>query len=169
VSDPVGPEPGTLRRVFGSGPAGAAASVALLLAAAWLQARMQWPAMGLSHGLRLGVLALGTLAAVATIAWSVRSLPVETRGRQLCTRGPFAWVRHPLYAAFLVFFCPAFAVYLDQPAYLAWAVALHPLWHGIIRGEERLMEERFGGEWRRYAARTGRFVPRRLRRAGETA
>ena len=168
MSDAAGPEPGPLRRIFGSGPAGAAASVVLLLAVGWLQARMQWPTLGLPRVFRISVLTLGTLATIATVVWSVRSLPVETRGRRLCTRGAFAWVRHPLYGAFLLFFCPALAVFLDHAVYLGWAAALHPLWHAIIRGEERLMEDRFGGQWQRYAARTGRFVPRLRHRPGET-
>ena len=154
------PRAAAYRRVFGSGPAGTLASLALLALAAWLERRLGWPGLGLPGALRLAILAAGTAATVAVVAWSVRALPVETRGRALCTRGPFARVRHPLYAAFLVFFCPAFALWLDHAVYLAWAAALHPLWHVVIRGEEQRMEARFGDAWRRYAAVTPRFVPR---------
>jgi protein-S-isoprenylcysteine O-methyltransferase Ste14 len=157
---PGGIEPGAVRRIFGSGPAGTLASIALLLVAAFLQRRLDWPGLGLPHGLRLSVLSAGILATIVLVAWSVRSLPVDSRGRELCTSGPFARLRHPLYAAFLLFFCPALAIYLDHGVYIAWAVALHPVWHAVIRGEEALMASQFGDEWHRYAARTGRFIPR---------
>lgn len=151
---------GSYRRVFGSGPVGTAASLALLGIAAWLQDRFDWPGLGLPPALRWGVLLAGVVATVALVAWSVKSLPVESRGRSLCTSGAFERLRHPLYAAFLLFFCPALAIWLDHVVYLFWAIALHPLWHLIVAAEERMMEERFGETWRRYAARTGRFVPR---------
>ena len=160
MSQAAGPEPGTRQRIFGSGPAGTVVSLALLMAAAWLEGRLGWPALGLPLGLRLAVLCAGALATIGLVWWSVRSLPVETRGRRLCTTGAFARLRHPLYSAFLVFFCPAFALFLDHAVYLAWAIGLHPVWHLMIRPEEDLMASRFGDEWRRYAARTGRFVPR---------
>jgi protein-S-isoprenylcysteine O-methyltransferase Ste14 len=152
--------PGSYARIFGSGPLGAAASVALLAAAAWVAGRTPALALGLEPGLRVAVVAAGAVAAVALIVWSVRALPVGTRGRELVTAGPFRRVRHPLYAAFLSLFNPALGVALDHPAYLLWALALHPLWHRLIRPEEILMIGLFGDEYRRYAARTGRFLPR---------
>ena len=153
-------KPGSYARIFGSGPPGAAASIALLAVAAWVAGRTPALAFDLGAGLRIAVVAVGAIAAVTLIAWSVRALPVGQRGRELVTTGPFQWVRHPLYAAFLSLFNPALAVALDHPAYLVWALALHPLWHRLIQPEERLMLGQFGDEYRRYAARTGRFLPR---------
>lgn len=147
-------------RIFGAGPAGTAASLALLAAAVAVAARTPGLAFGLPAGLRLGVAAAGAVAAAAVVLWSVRSLPVGDRGRRLAVDGPFRWVRHPLYAAFLSLFNPALAVALDHPAYLVWAGALHPLWHALIRPEERLLQALFGEPYRAYAARTGRFFPR---------
>lgn len=159
-------KPGSYARIFGSGPRGAAASVALLAAAAWVAGRTPALAFGLGAGTRIAVVTAGAAAAVGLIAWSVRALPVGTRGRELVTAGPFQWVRHPLYAAFLSLLNPALAVALDHPAYLVWALALHPLWHRLIQPEETLMAGLFGDEYRRYAARTGRFLPRPGRRPG---
>jgi protein-S-isoprenylcysteine O-methyltransferase Ste14 len=65
-----------------------------------------------------------------------------------------------LYAAFLLFICPAWAIFQDHWLYLAWAGLLHPLWHWNIRGEEKLMRDAFGEDYDRYCAVTGRFVPR---------
>jgi protein-S-isoprenylcysteine O-methyltransferase Ste14 len=160
--------PGSYTRIFGSGPVGTVASLALLAVAVWAAGRTPGLALGLPAGLRVVVVALGTLAAVAVIVWSVRSLPVSARGRRLATDGAFHWVRHPLYAAFLSLFNPALALALDHPAYLLWAAALHPLWHRLIRPEETLLEDLFGDDYRRYAAATGRFLPRAgaFRRAG---
>jgi protein-S-isoprenylcysteine O-methyltransferase Ste14 len=153
-------KPGDYARIFGAGPAGTVASLALLALAAWVAARTPALAFGLPAGWRWAVAVAGAVGAIAVVVWSVRALPVGDRGRQLATDGPFRRVRHPLYAAFLSLFNPALALALDHPAYLAWALALHPLWHLLIRPEERLLAAQFGQDYARYAAVTGRFFPR---------
>jgi len=42
----------------------------------------------------------------------------------------------------------------------ALSLLLHPIWHVLARREEKIVMDAFGDEYRRYAARTGRFVPR---------
>ena len=147
-------------RIFGAGPGGAAASIALLAGAAVVAARTPELGFHLAAVSRWTIVLAGAFAGAAIIVWSVRSLPVGDRGLSFCISGPFYWVRHPLYAAFLSVFNPALAIALDHPAYLAWAFILHPLWHVLIRPEERLLEEYFGGDYRIYASHTGRFIPR---------
>lgn len=148
-------------RVFGVGPLGAAVSL-LLLWTAWMAAgQMPEYAFALPVLLRWGVLGVGLLGGLTVIVWSVRSLPVAHRGRTLCRDGVFAWVRHPLYAAFLSLINPALAIFLAHPAYLVWAVILHPLWHAIIVYEEALMRQRFGAGYDDYASATGRFFPKK--------
>ena len=148
------------QRVFGSGPLGTVISIGLLAGAAWLAPRSGLAPFGLPLSLRVSLLTTASVIAVLLITWSVRSLSVEHRGRRLCTSGPFRWIRHPLYAAFLTVFNPALALYLDHVVYLLWALLLHPLWHWVIVPEENLMQRRFGDEYRRYCDQTGRFVPR---------
>ena len=87
-------------------------------------------------------------------------MPATERGNKLSTRGAFKYVRHPLYAAFLSIFDFGLAVYLNSYVYIAWAILLHPVWHYVIRYEERLMVNIFGQVYVDYQARTGRFFPR---------
>jgi protein-S-isoprenylcysteine O-methyltransferase Ste14 len=148
------------QRVFGIGPVGTLISLVLLGMAAGLRELLHLPSLGLSFSLRLAVLVIASCGTVAIVVWSVRSLPVDSRGRELCTRGAFRVFRHPLYAAFLSVFNFGFALYLNHSVYLLWAVALHPLWHWLVRREERLMVSGFGEQYEQYAERTGRFFPR---------
>jgi len=41
-----------------------------------------------------------------------------------------------------------------------WAALLHPVWHYIIRYEEKLMIDIFGEDYKNYQQITGRFFPR---------
>jgi protein-S-isoprenylcysteine O-methyltransferase Ste14 len=103
---------------------------------------------------------VGAAGAFLLVWWSLRTLKPKDRGQYVCTRGPFRYVRHPLYASFLSWFNFGLAIYLGHWAFMAWAVSLHPLWHWVIRKEEKDMQAQFGDEWVDYASRTGRFVPR---------
>jgi len=90
-------------------------------------------------------------------AWVLRNWWVKS---QLCTTGPFRWFRHPMYAAWLTFLSPGVAVYRNSWVLLLWVMSLHPVWHLLVVGEEKMMSGRFHEEYRAYAERTGRFVPR---------
>ncbi len=105
------------------------------------------------------IFAVSILLTLFIIVWSVRSLPTADRGNKLCTSGAFRYVRHPLYAAFLSVFNFGLAVYLSNFIFIIWAVLLHPIWHYIIKYEERLMVDIFGDEYVVYQKKTGRFFP----------
>lgn len=151
-----------LQRVFGVGPFGSVLSIGLLFTAVLLAWTTPGGWMGISEDTKVVALNVGVAGAVVLVWWSIRTLRPSERGQVLCTAGPFRYVRHPLYASFLSWFDFGFAIYLGHWAFVAWAIALHPVWHWVIRKEERVMEDQFGQAWRDYAARTGRFFPRIL-------
>ena len=43
---------------------------------------------------------------------------------------------------------------------VCWLVALHLVWHQFVGREEKMMANLFGDDYREYADRTGRFIPR---------
>lgn len=147
-------------KIFGSGPVGLAGSLVLLLAAIWLNRRIDLPPISGSRLVRGSIFIGSIVATVALVAWSLKSLPAHDRGNRLCTGGAFKYVRHPLYAAFLSVFNFGLAIYLDSYVFVLWAVLLHPLWHWAVRYEERLMSEIFKNEYAEYQKRTGRFFPK---------
>jgi len=148
------------QRIFGTGPRGLALSLATL-ATAW--AVTAFVDVGPIHGhdgLGLGILLVSMVVTSAGVVWSLKSLPLDSRGRDLITKGAFRYVRHPLYASFLLSFDFGLAAYLDHWIYVFWALAQFPLWHANVAGEERLMHKKFGAAYAAYAARTGRFAPK---------
>jgi protein-S-isoprenylcysteine O-methyltransferase Ste14 len=90
--------------------------------------------------------------------WSV-TLEIREQHR-LVTQGIYRHVRHPMYAAFWMW---ALAQTLLLPNWIAGPAGLvgfGTLFFVRVGREERLMEETFGEDYRRYVARTGRIVPR---------
>ncbi len=82
-----------------------------------------------------------------------------TQGHRLVTGGPYALVRHPLYAGM---FAWAVAVMLLTANWIFAAVCVlsiaGTLWR--IPKEEQMMIEAFGDEYTTYMRRTGRLIPR---------
>lgn len=150
----------TYQRLFGTGPRGLAISLLLLGGTVGLVRAVGPRPMHDSRAVGASALAIGVVLTVLLVVWSVRSLPVEDRGTRLTVGGAFRWFRHPLYAAFLLFFDFGLALFLDDWHYVAWAALQHPVWHLNVRGEEALMRDAFPADYPAYCAKTGRFFPR---------
>jgi protein-S-isoprenylcysteine O-methyltransferase Ste14 len=86
-------------------------------------------------------------------------MDVTSRQTALFTDGPFNRIRHPIYAfSILMMLCSA--VVLPTPPMLAIALLHVLLMHMKARNEEAHLAAVHGEDYARYAARTGRFVPR---------
>jgi protein-S-isoprenylcysteine O-methyltransferase Ste14 len=107
-----------------------------------------------------GLVAAGELLRL----WGVRYIGTISRTRSdrlgpLVDRGPFAYVRNPLYLGNIALWV-GFAV----SAGLLWVAPLLALllafeYHAIVRWEEGLLESRIGAAYREYTARVPRWVP----------
>ena len=89
-------------------------------------------------------------------AWKI--LHAAQRERRLAKTGLYARMRHPQYVGFVLIM---FGFLLQWPTLLT--VVMFPIlvfmYGYLARKEEADMELQFGDEYRRYAARTPRFVP----------
>ena len=137
-------------------------SVALyLLRPRW----MRWAQLPLPRRLRW----LGALLAALTVPlfqWMFRSIGTNIsptvairREHQLVVKGPYRWVRHPLYSLGTLFVLSLALLAANWFIALAGAIAFPILMARLPKEEEKLLE-RFGDEYREYMARTGRLFPR---------
>jgi protein-S-isoprenylcysteine O-methyltransferase Ste14 len=80
-------------------------------------------------------------------------------GHELATGGPFALVRHPIYAGMNLL---AIGTAIWIPDLLCWIATALMILGSDLRGraEEHVLRETFGAEYERYCARTRRFIPR---------
>ena len=94
-------------------------------------------------------------------AWRV--LYHAQRTRRLASAGPYARIRHPQYAAFVVIM---FGFLLQWPTLLTLIMfpILVAMYVRLARGEERWALQEFGDQYRSYCARTPAFLPSLKRR-----
>ncbi len=150
----------TYERLFGSGPRGALIGTVLFIAAYLLEDIMALSNIVDSNIIKYTVFTTFTLLGIVIAIWSVRSLSIKQRGRQLVTTGAFRYFRHPLYAAFASFINIGFSFLLNNWVYLLWTGIMFPVWTLNVKQEERLMRNHFGKEYDDYCARTWRFFPK---------
>ena len=106
------------------------------------------------------VMILAGLVLLGVAWWFL--LRARRRGR-LATRGPYALVRHPQYVAFVVVMA---GFLLQWPTLLTLAMfpVLVAMYGRLARKEEAEIAAQFGEEYRTYALRTPRYLPRLGRR-----
>jgi protein-S-isoprenylcysteine O-methyltransferase Ste14 len=112
-------------------------------------------------GIVLGIISNGLLI------WTVYSLGENLsaslsirEGHSLVVTGPYRFVRHPLYSCGILLFT---ALMLVSDSWIIGAAGIgFQLYIMIFRidTEEAMMIKAFGDEYRRYMARTGRFMPK---------
>jgi protein-S-isoprenylcysteine O-methyltransferase Ste14 len=121
--------------------------------------------------LAVAAVATVTAAAVGLIAFALLTLGADwnatadlAAGHRLVTRGPYRWVRHPIYTGMLGLLGVTVAVATRWPAAAA-AVLLYLAGTALrVREEERGLASRHGATWDDYRRRVPAVVPRLWRR-----
>jgi protein-S-isoprenylcysteine O-methyltransferase Ste14 len=90
-------------------------------------------------------------------SWRMSVTPGEKT--ELVTTGPYAHVRHPIYALSMLLMLCTLLVVPTAPV-LAMAAVHLTLMLLKARNEERFLASMHGAAYQRYCRRTGRFVPR---------
>lgn len=89
--------------------------------------------------------------------WSV-SLQLKN-AHQLVTTGIYRHVRHPMYSAFWLMASAQLLLLPNWVAGPAGLVGFGTLFFSRLHPEEKMMEQAFGSEYRRYRERTKRVIP----------
>ena len=137
-------------------------------------ARMAWSAVPLPVWVRWsGVAMVGATSVL--LWWTLHSLGanltdtvVTRKVHTLVVNGPYQWVRHPFYDAVALLLLGVSLVAANW-FMLAAGATVFTLLAVRARIEERMLLARFGNDYRRYMARTNRFLPRLRRRTGDGA
>ncbi len=126
---------------------------------------MAWSAVSLPAWVRWLGVGVGVMTG-SLLIWTMRTLGknltdtvVTRKEHELVTGGPYRFVRHPFYCAFIL------AVLANSIVSANWFLLLTGVsaWLVIVfrtNKEEENLIARFGNDYRSYMQRTGRFFPR---------
>lgn len=156
-------EEGWASRIAGVlGLTGFAAIVVYAIDPNWLS----WASLSLPVWLRWTGVATA-LGGFALLQWAQNTLgknwsdtPRMIREQSLVTSGPYRFIRHPIYTAFLLILGSTLLISANWLIGLAWISMTILEVASRIGFEERLMLEYFGDQYLEYSKKTGRLLPK---------
>ena len=77
----------------------------------------------------------------------------------LAISGVFSLSRNPMYAAFIVFFVPAIALFVNDMSILVVSLAMYIAFKYRIRKEEEYLLKEFGDTFKQYAKEVPQLIP----------
>ncbi len=116
---------------------------------------MIWPPPTVGAAMALLFLAGGLIVFVAGLL----RLNSAWREDRLETEGIYAWVRHPIYSAFILFLIPAVVLLSRHVLCLTIPFFMYIVFRILIAREEAYLAERFGDEYLKWRRRTSAVLP----------
>ncbi|MHA1232775.1 MAG: methyltransferase family protein [Candidatus Helarchaeota archaeon] len=103
-----------------------------------------------------------TLLVIGILIWiySVKQISKFVKNEKLFTKGLYNYIRHPLYAAILLFLIPSLILLLRALLGLFIIPAFFLIFHFSIRKEEKQLIQKFGQEYIDYSKKTKRLIPK---------
>jgi protein-S-isoprenylcysteine O-methyltransferase Ste14 len=86
-------------------------------------------------------------------------VPKENLSGNVITSGAFRYLRHPLYMSTILFYLALVISTVSIISLVLW-VLIFAFYDFIAGYEERLLEEKFGEEYRLYKQKTGKWLPK---------
>jgi len=127
---------------------------------------LSWASLPLPLWVRWGGLVIAMLG-FALLQWAQNSLgkswsdtPRMIKEQKLVTGGPYQFIRHPIYTAFILILGSMLLISANWLIGLAWLGMTLLEVSSRIGFEEALMLEYFGDQYRQYMQRTGRLFPK---------
>jgi protein-S-isoprenylcysteine O-methyltransferase Ste14 len=78
---------------------------------------------------------------------------------KLMTNGVFGMCRHPVYAAWMLFFVPALALFINSWALLSVPFVMYIIARNLVTNEDIYLEKTFGQEYLTYKRNVPAFLP----------
>lgn len=143
--------------------------LALLVTAVYLIAPqyLAWASLPFPDWLRWVGAGIVALSGFALLQWAHAALsrnwsdrPRLLADQSLITSGPYRYIRHPIYTAFLLILSAPLFLSANWLVGVLWIVSTGLEVASRVRYEEALLAERFGKGFEEYTSHTGRLLPR---------
>jgi len=110
-------------------------------------------------GLIISLIGIAFRMHTASYLWG-KHIDTEVDTDFLCTSGPFAFTRNPLYLGNFIVSLGACISFNEWYGYVIFIIEFTLLYSIVIPFEERFMQEKFGDVYAEYKSHVRRFLPR---------
>ena len=79
---------------------------------------------------------------------------------KLCTKGVYAYLRHPIYGAWISFIVPGFVIFRGSILGISIPIFMYIIFRALIPVEENYLLDKFGDEYREYQSKVWAVFPK---------
>ena len=81
------------------------------------------------------------------------------RGKEIAKKGPFQFIRHPIYSVWIYSFTGILSMIFYSWGIIISAIPIALVWSWLVQREEADMLNKFGNDYKVYMEQTGQFLP----------
>jgi len=144
---------------FGIGPVGAILTVLIWFVVHYLEIIFKIPKMMIHPTFRIALVSIFMIDALYLLISGNYYLGKSGRGKEIAKQGPFQFIRHPIYSAWVFSFTGILAMIFHSWGLIISAIPISLIWSWLVQREETEMLNRFGDEYISYMEQTGQFLP----------
>lgn len=90
---------------------------------------------------------------------SGKKITKDFKNNELITDGIFAYVRNPIYSAWILFIIPALTILTKSIALMTTPIFTYILFKILIKKEDEFLEKKFGTKYLSYKNRVNELIP----------
>lgn len=148
-----------LGKYFGVGPFGLFVEVLIWFVFYKVEIALTIPPMPLSKFSSIVLLLIFIIDALYLIIGGNYYLIKYGYDKNLIDKGPYQFVRHPVYGAAVFSFTGIVAVVARSWGLIISVIPITLVWSWLVTFEENVMLEKFGHKYQEYMSKTGQFLP----------
>ena len=144
---------------FGVGPIGTLFSIIVWMAALAIEKAANIPSMSIHPALRVGLIIMFVVDALYLWIGSNYQLRRKGSGNRLVSKGPYQYIRHPIYSIFIYSLTGLLSMVFRSWTLIISVIPINLFWSWIVTFEESEMLKKFGGKYQEFIEKTGQFLP----------
>ena len=148
-----------LKQFFGVGPIGALFTIGMWAIALIVEKFLNIPQIQIHPILRTAFITVFTIDALYLLIGSNYQIKKQGKGDVLMTKGPYQFIRHPIYSAWVYSFTGILSMVLFSWAIILSVIPINLFWSWLVTYEENKMLNKFGNIYKDYMSKTGQFLP----------
>ena len=146
-------------QLLGIGPFGTVATVLIWFILYYVEITLKIPKMMIHPTFRIALMAMFMIDALYLIIGGNYYLGKSDHGKEIAKQGPFQFIRHPIYSAWIFSFTGILAMIFYSWTIIISAMPITIVWSWLVQREETDMLNKFGDEYKSYMKQTGQFLP----------
>lgn len=141
------------------GPFGIVVTILIWFVVYYIESILKVPKMIIHPTFRIALMAIFMMDALYLLISGNYYLMKSGRGEKISKKGPYQFIRHPIYSVWIFSFTGILAMIFYSWGLIASVILIAIIWSWLVQREEIDMLNKFGDEYKNYIEQTGQFLP----------